>query len=105
MQATEFGIVPDLLFCEEHPGKNIDGAWESWEGVVMPDRLRESYGLGDNGVSNRTLVTQHQSRQPAKTQRMHTQDNHTYPSHAMPGGMSSNDGREINAFGHSLSVD
>jgi factor associated with neutral sphingomyelinase activation len=35
LQSNEFGIVPDQLFCREHPQKNDD--WESAEGVVMPE--------------------------------------------------------------------
>ena len=34
-QANEFGIVPDQLFCKEHPLKNA--SWNSVEGVVMPN--------------------------------------------------------------------
>ena len=33
LQANEFGICPDQLFCKEHPKKNA--SWESVEGVVM----------------------------------------------------------------------
>ena len=35
LQANEFGICPDQLFCKEHPKRNA--SWESVEGVVIPD--------------------------------------------------------------------
>ncbi|EED91312.1 beach domain-containing protein [Thalassiosira pseudonana CCMP1335] len=44
LQASEFGIVPDQLLCREHPSKS--NSWESVEGVVMSDRLRDSYRSG-----------------------------------------------------------
>jgi factor associated with neutral sphingomyelinase activation len=34
LQATEFGICPDQLFCKWHPQKSA--SWGSAEGVVMP---------------------------------------------------------------------
>ena len=48
LQASEFGIVPDKLLRKEHPGKGE--SWESTEGLVMPDILRDSYhyGLGSS---------------------------------------------------------
>ena len=36
LQANEFGICPDQLFCREHPQKNA--CWESMDGVVMPEQ-------------------------------------------------------------------
>lgn len=36
LQANEFGICPDQLFCKGHPMRNA--SWESSEGVVMPQK-------------------------------------------------------------------
>jgi factor associated with neutral sphingomyelinase activation len=36
LQANEFGICPDQLFCKEHPQKNA--SWESVDGVFVQER-------------------------------------------------------------------
>ena len=44
LQATEFGIVPDMLFFRQHPRK--EDALHSWgdsDALLTRDRLRESY--------------------------------------------------------------
>lgn len=49
LQSSEFGIVPDQLFCREHPGKSENiGSWGDSDALMTRDRLRESYGAGDN---------------------------------------------------------
>ena len=51
LQASEFGICPDQLFCRKHPGrKESMGSWGDADTLLTKDRLRESYGVGDNGV-------------------------------------------------------
>ena len=54
LQSTEFGIVPDQLFCRKHPGKKESiGSWgDSGDALLTRDRLRESYGVGDGGSIN-----------------------------------------------------
>ncbi len=99
LQATEFGIVPDQLFCKEHPGKNTElgnqsnmGKWENLEDIIMPDHLRQSYGVQDrNTVSRMTLK-----------QQLHGRDG---SSPAREDDMSSTAGMDLHAFSHSLSVE
>mmetsp|Transcript_30647 Transcript_30647/g.63966 ORF Transcript_30647/g.63966 Transcript_30647/m.63966 type:complete len:948 (+) Transcript_30647:63-2906(+) len=99
LQATEFGIIPDQLFCKEHPGKNIrldnqsnSGEWQNLEDIIMPDYLRQSYGVGDgNTVSRITLK-----------QQLHGRDG---LSPAREDDLSSTAGMDLHAFSHSLSVE
>jgi hypothetical protein len=44
LQATEFGIVPDMLFFRQHPRKE-DGvhSWGDSDALLARDRLRDSY--------------------------------------------------------------
>ena len=38
LQASEFGVCPDQLFCKDHPQKNA--TWENSEGVVIADQRK-----------------------------------------------------------------
>ncbi|KAL7532735.1 hypothetical protein ACHAXR_005760 [Thalassiosira sp. AJA248-18] len=65
LQSTEFGIVPDQLFCREHPGKSENiGSWGGSDAPLLTrDRLRESYGVGDSTTfSAPAHMTPQQSR-------------------------------------------
>jgi len=57
LQATEFGIVPDQLFWRDHPGKGENiGSWGDTDALLTRDRLRDSYGVGDNSFSQPTIA-------------------------------------------------
>lgn len=49
LQATEFGIVPDQLFCMKHPGKSDHiGGWGNSDALLTRDKLREYSGVRDD---------------------------------------------------------